>query len=126
MSTSSAERPLVYVVHEPLRRETDHVTGQTNWVRIRDVSLAREYGDLRYVYPAGRLTQEEDYLVNIAREKLQDFTENDYLLLSGDTAALAIAYHAAAGIIRDRGMTHLKILLWDNRLQRYYQLTPEV
>lgn len=125
LTDNSSAPPRVFVVHEPLRRETDPVTKQTDWVRVRDVSAAREFGELRYVYPAGRLTQEETYLVRTAREKLRDFTANDYLLLSGDTAAIAIASLVAAQQLDDNE-THLKFLLWDSRLQRYYALCPEV
>ena len=121
----STTQPLVYVVHEPLTRVTDPVTRQTDWVRTRDVSIARKFGELRFVFPAGRLASDEDYLVRTAREKLRDFTSKDYLLLSGDTAAIAIAYHAAAQQLED-DETHIKILLWDKRLEDYYELRPQV
>ncbi len=122
MNTASAK---VYVVHEPLKRETDPVTRTTGWVRTRDVTIAREYGELRYIYPAGRLSQDPDYLVRTAREKLRDFTSNDYLLLLGDTAAIAIATVIAAQQL-EADARHLQLLLWDGRLQCYYPVRPEI
>jgi len=117
--------PRVYVVHEPLKRETDPVTGVTDWVRTRDVTVAREFGELAYVFPAGRLAQDSDYLVRTAREKLRDFSGEDYLLLSGDTAAIAIAAIVAGQQLED-DENHLNLLLWDGRLHRYYAMRTEV
>ena len=50
-------RPRVFIIHEPLRKETDD-NGVDRYVRTRDLSPAREHGELHYVYPAGRLSQE--------------------------------------------------------------------
>lgn len=115
----------VYVVHEPLKRETDPITRATDWVRTRDVTIAREFGELRYVYPAGRLSQDPDYLVRTARDKLIEFTADDYLLLMGDTAAIAVASIVAAQQL-DSDARHLQLLLWDGRVQRYYPVRPEI
>lgn len=118
-------KPRVFVTHEPQMRVTDPTNNTISWVRSRDLSAAHEYGEMRYVFPAGRLTQDPAYLVATAREKLSDFTSNDFLLLSGDTAAMAICSIIAAQRI-EMGENKIRFLLWDKRLANYYIMAPEV
>lgn len=115
----------VFVVHEPLKAEYNERTAQTEWVRTRDVTIAREHGELIYMFPAGRLSADPDYLVETAREKLKDFSVNDYLLLSGDTAAMCISSIVAAQRL-GTDADHLQLLLWDGRLKRYFPMRPRL
>jgi len=50
--------------------------------------------------------------------KLSKFTDDDYLLLAGDPAGIAIASALAA----QHNMGRFKVLKWDRLEQRYYPL----
>jgi hypothetical protein len=52
------------------------------------------------------------------RRLLSKFTDEDYLLLSGDPVAIAIAGALAA----DHNQGRMKTLKWDNYEKRYYPL----
>ncbi len=116
MSSSS---PRVFVVHEPLRKVRDESTEGFHWERVRDLTPAREYGDLVYVFPAGHLSYDQDYLFRTAREKLSTFTDQDYLLMSGDTLAMAQTAIVASQMLDD-DVRDLKMLIWDGKRQRYF------
>ena len=118
----SLQPPKVFVVHEPLKKQVSS-EGVVEWVRTRDITVAREYGDLVYVYPAGHLTQDPAAMVKVAREKLADFTDQDYLLLSGDTAGMAIASVIAAQQLEGNTINYL---VWDGRQKRYFKLSADV
>ena len=116
--------PVVYVVHEPLKRVVT-AGGGSEWVRLHDVTGARSYGHLEYVYPAGRLSPDPELYVKTARARLENFTSNDYLLLSGDITAIAVAAVVAANNL-PRGQGKLKMLVWDKRLSEYHVIAPQL
>ena len=117
-------RPRVFIIHEPLRKETDD-NGVDRYVRTRDLSPAREHGELHYVYPAGRLSQEPSYLVKTARQSLATFTSQDFLLLSGDLLAISVASMIAIQCLEDNATT-INVLTWDGRFRRYFPTVVEV
>ena len=112
-------QPRVFVVHEPLKKVQDDSQEGFHWERTRDLTPAREYGDLVYVFPAGHLSYDQDYLERTAREKLRTFTEADYLLMSGDTLAMAQTAIVAAQMISD-DVRDLQLLIWDGKRKRYF------
>lgn len=120
---TTKKKPRVFVVHEPLRKITDQKTGTVSWVKIRDIEVAREFGDLIYVYPAGHLTQDMSCLVEVARDRMKDFTDDDFLLPCGDMVAISLTAIEAAQQLE--GNT-LKMLVWDNRQSRYFLRNLEV
>lgn len=76
----------VFIVHDQTRR--DPLTG--SFERTKDFSSASEYGELIHVLPMGRVPDPEAML-GIIREKLADYTEDDFLLFTGAPEAIAIA-----------------------------------
>lgn len=120
----SIDRPRVFIVHEPLKKETDE-QGVDRYVRSRDLSPAKEHGDLHHVFPAGRISQEPSYLINTARENLATFTSRDFLLLSGDLLAISVASMVAIQCLEDTART-INVLTWDSRFRRYFPTTLEV
>ena len=109
----------VFVVHEPLKKVLDDSTDGFHWERTRDLTPAREYGDLVYVFPAGHLSYDQDYLDRTARNKLKDFASHDYLLMSGDTLAMAQTAIVASQML-DENVNDLNLLIWDGKRKRYF------
>ena len=89
------------------------------------MTKSKAFGELVYVYPAGRLEQNPEYLLRTAREKLESFSSIDYLLLSGDTTALSVASIIAAQSLGD-GERTLRLLVWDSRFRKYFSTEFEV
>ena len=110
----------VFVVHEPLRKVDDPATPDGfRWERVRDLTPALEYGDLVYIFPAGHLSYDQDYLYRTAHDKLSTFTDQDYLLMSGDTLAMAQSAILASQALGDDTRA-LNMLIWDGRHKRYF------
>lgn len=105
----------VYIVNEPVR--FDHDTKRI--ARQFDLNPAMAYGDLVNVLPAGQLHTDMDFVAQQINDGLKDITKEDYLLLIGDPAAIAIAGAVAA---RNTGGC-LQMLRWHPRYKRYDRIT---
>ena len=80
-----------------------------------DFSSAGEYGDVVPVFPSsmnvyGGFAATGEF-VNMARQRMADMTDQDYLILVGDPVMVAIVVAEAAVKCEGR----LKILKWDKR-----------
>ena len=115
-NVNNVRTPKVYVTHEPsLRRNNE--TGELELTR--DVGIARKFGELKCIFPAGHLPANPSYAMQMAREKLYDFGSDDFLLLSGDTMAIAVSAIVASQMLDENERT-LKILLWSNWFRDYH------
>ena len=105
-------RPLVWFVHEPLRR--DERTGQM--VPQYDVKPAAEFGDIVFALPGrSRPPMDPETCLIELREAMREFKASDYLAIAGDHQLVIwgaiLAERASGGI--------LNLLKWDNREHRY-------
>ena len=92
----------VYVVQE--------VTG-------RNIASARQYGDFEVLLPSKtNIMLSSGPSVRRMKRILQDFKDEDYLLLIGDPAAIGVACSIAAFFNRGR----YSILKWDRQEGVYY------
>lgn len=91
-------------------------------MRGRDLTDALAFGDLEILLPAEeQLTfSTQPTLVRMNR-MLRNFTDNDYLLLSGDPTAIALAACVVAKINNGR----FKVLKWDRKENKYFPLTVD-
>lgn len=117
---SNTKPPRVFVVHEPLKKTINPRTKEVSWERIRDLSAAREFGELVYVYSAGHLSQDPDFIAREAWAKLTEFSDNDYLLPSGDVMAIVAASAVASSMVEGNS---IKVLSWDKRQGKYFAST---
>ena len=71
-----------------------------------------------YPFPVGLFGNSPGPFIFSIRQKLKDFTENDYLLLNGDPAIIGVTCAIAAE------MTHVKfkLLKWDRQEKTYYPI----
>ena len=112
-------RPKVFVVHEPMKKVLDDSDEGFHLERTRDFTQATEYGELVYIFPAGHLVYDKDYLARTAREGLATFTADDFLLMSGDTLAMAQIAIVASQLLSDDAR-NLKFLIWSGKHKRYF------
>lgn len=101
----------VYLVQEVFRR--DETTGQL--VPSLDLSDAARYGAMEVLLQPGRVALSTAPMMARLRTMLRDFCDEDYLLPTGDTAAIAAASMVAASFNRGR----VKVLSWDRQSRQY-------
>ena len=78
---------------------------------------AKKYGDIRILLPANRqIMFSSTPTVRRLRDGLKKFSDEDYLLLIGDPAAIGIATSIASENNRGR----FKLLKWDRQEGMYY------
>lgn len=101
----------VYVVQMPVRR--DPATGQM--VPSVDLTPAQEYGEVATLLASGPVALLPAQMLATLRHGLRNFTDDDYLLPTGDPTAIA----AAAIVASQANMGRVRILKWDGRTRRY-------
>ena len=85
----------------------------------RNVRSAEKFGDLKVVLPDNRqIVLSSGPLAFKLQQELKDFNDNDYLLLMGDPAIIALAGAVASEMNRGR----FKILKWDRDEKKYYDI----
>ena len=95
----------------------------TQEVKGRDFSDAQSFGDIEVLVPAmEQATLSTQPVVRRMWRKLVQFTDEDYLLLSGDPVAIATASALAAYNNRGR----FKVLKWDRLTERYLPLQVDI
>jgi hypothetical protein len=98
----------------------------TNEIRRRDVSEALEFGSLQVVIPADmQVTANEDKrerVVMMIEDALETFSDNDYLLLSGDPVSIGICFTVAA--LNNKGK--VRALKWDRIEEKYYPVSIKI
>ena len=85
----------------------------------RNVRSAEKFGDLKVVLPDNRqIVLSSGPLAFKLQQELKDFNDNDYLLLMGDPAIIAVAGAIAA----EHNNGRFKVLKWDRNETRYYDI----
>jgi folate-dependent tRNA-U54 methylase TrmFO/GidA len=85
----------------------------------RNVRSAEKFGDLKVVLPDNRqIVLSSGPLTFKLKHELKDFNDNDYLLLMGDPAIIAVAGAVASDVNGGR----FKILKWDRDEKKYYDI----
>lgn len=104
----------VFIVQEVLKR--DHTTG--NMVATMDYRRALPYGELVSCLGGGRVSLTPGPTIDILKEKLRNFSDDDYLIPTGDPSAIGIAFMVASENNRGR----VKCLKWDRDSKSYIEV----
>ena len=89
----------------------------TQEMRGRDITDATAFGELEILLPAEEQTSYSTQpTVRRMARKLSKFTDDDYLLLAGDPAAIASRYNAG----------RFKLLKWDRQEAKYFPLSVDL
>jgi hypothetical protein len=100
--------PKIYVVQETMRH---------------NLLPAQAFGDLVFLLPpVAQITFSPGPTVQRMNRILSNFTDEDYLLLIGDPAAMCLAAVLASNKNRGR----FKLLKWDKREMKYYPIQIDV
>ena len=85
----------------------------------RNVRSAEKFGDLKIVLPDNRqIVLSAGPMSFKIQQELKDFNDNDYLLLMGDPAIIAVAGAIAAKNYNGK----FKVLKWDRDEKKYYDI----
>lgn len=104
----------VYVVQQRYSRQPDGSQ------RFHNYDTAFKFGVVTYLVPAKAIVDDlyGGDVDALFRDRLQNFTANDYLILTGDPVLCAQAVLTAVGILGDE-VTTLKILKWNHEDNDY-------
>ena len=85
----------------------------------RNVRSAEKFGDLKVVLPENRqIVLSSGPLTFKLQQELKNFNDEDYLLLMGDPAIIAVA----GAVVSDVNGGRFKVLKWDRDEKRYYDI----
>ena len=103
--------PIVYVVQE--------IPGTKEGKPKINIMGAATYGNFKFLLPElSQIIFSPGPLIYKLRQALKDFTENDYLLLTGDPAIIGVACSLAS----ERTNGKYKLLKWDRQERKYYPI----
>ena len=106
----------VFVIQNQQRRDGD---GQLR--DVYDYSPAEEFGEIEFLLSPTAAPWSPEPVIAELREKLSGFSQDDYLLLSGNPVLMALASMIAA----DEAGT-VNFLQWHGRDRRYIPVTAEI
>lgn len=95
---------IVYVTHEPLRRDKD----THEFSRMVDLSPAREFGEIVTILPAGKPPYDIISTLPAIRTKLRGFTREDFILPLGHPILIGWCVAIASAVTGG----HVRILYW--------------
>lgn len=116
------EEPRVFIVQERMKKQRDENTGDVFEVPKFDFRPAANYGRLEVLLPDRAVGLTPGPTVHQLRQKLKDFSDQDYLLTVGDPTAIAIAVSVASQVNNGR----YRLLNWDRDARRYIEVAVDI
>ena len=85
----------------------------------RNVRSAEKFGDLKVVLPDNRqIVLSSGPLTFKLQQELKNFNDEDYLLLMGAPAIIAVA----GAVVSEANRGRFKVLKWDRDEKKYYDI----
>ena len=109
--SNSGKTPTVYVIQE--------IPGTKDGKPKINIIGASQYGKLKFLLPElSQIIFSPGPLIFKLREKLKNFSQKDYLLLTGDPAIIGVA----CSIVSDITNGKYNLLKWDKQETKYYPI----
>lgn len=102
----------VYIPQQPMRRTANGLAS------MHDFTPALEFGMLNVLLPNAGPPPSMEPVIAVLKRKLADFTDDDYILATGDPAVIGAATVVAAWFNNGR----VKMLRWDRSMSMYMEL----
>jgi len=104
-------KPIVYVIQE--------IPGTREGRPKINIIGASKFGELKVLLPElSQIIFSPGPLIFKLRKSLKDFSEGDYLLLTGDPAIIGVA----CSIVSDMTNGKYNLLKWDKQERQYYPI----
>ena len=88
-----------------------------------DMTDALRFGDFQELLPRkDQLAISSQPVIHALKNKLKNFSDDDYLLCLGDPSIISIVSAVAASLNRGR----FKLLKWDRKLEKYYPVEVDI
>lgn len=108
----------VYVPQESMRRVGEYQNGTPRFVPAVDLAPAAAYGRLVVLLPNGISSINGGSIMREMRRHLLDFCDDDFIVATGEPAALA----AAVLLASDYNEGRVQVLRWDKEARAYVVL----
>ena len=103
------KQPIVYLIQD--------VPGTKAGAPKINIIGATQFGQLKVLLPENsQIILSPAYVVQTLKQKLKDYTESDYLLLTGDPAIIGVA----CSIVSETTNGKYNLLKWDKQERKYY------
>lgn len=114
----------VYVVQEPLRKNRDTGTLEP----FIDFTPASAYGEIELLLDrSAPLALTPAPMIHQLKKRLAEFSDEDYLVLVGDTAVIAAAVMVASVVHgKNKTIGVVNVLKWNRQTRQYIKIKLEV
>jgi len=107
----TGKKPIVYVIQE--------IPGTNEGRPKINIIGASQYGEFKFLLPElSQIIFSPGPLIFKLRSLLKNYSQRDYLLLTGDPAIIGVA----CSIVSDITNGKYKLLKWDKQERRYYPI----
>ena len=107
----TGKKPIVYVIQE--------IPGTSEGRPKINIIGASQYGEFKFLLPElSQIIFSPGPLIFKLRSLLKNYTQRDFLLLTGDPAIIGVA----CSIVSDITNGKYKLLKWDKQERRYYPI----
>ena len=109
---SAEKRPIVYVIQE--------IPGTKAGTPKINIMSASKYGKFKFLLPEfSQIIFSPGPLIFKLRSLLKNYTQEDYLLLTGDPAIIGVACSIVSQLTNGK----YNLLKWDKQERQYYPIT---
>ena len=85
----------------------------------KNIRSAEKFGDLKVLFPDNKqIVLSAGPVAHKLRKELSTFCDDDYLLLIGDPAIIAVA----GAVVSEANRGRFKVLKWDRDEKKYYDI----
>jgi len=116
MAEAETSSPTVYIVQERMKYDEE----LEKMVPMHDLSPAAAYGDIEVLIEERQIGINLQNLLRELREKLRGFSDDDYIVPTGDPVAMSMALYVAAEV-----NGKVTVLRWDRPTHRYIKVTVD-
>ena len=110
-NNNNVGRPVVYIIQE--------IAGTRDGRPKINIMGAAEYGTFKFLLPElSQIIFSPGPLIFKLRKGLQNYSQQDFLLLTGDPAIIGVA----CSIVSDITNGKYKLLKWDKQERKYYPI----
>ena len=111
-------RSKCFIIQEPMRYDNE----SGNMIPVMDFREVLKYGDPVVCLPPVRVSFSPAPLVDMLRDKLKDYNDDDYIVSVGDPSAIFVA----AMVLSELNRGKCNLLKWDKQSKSYIKVSIDI